>query len=57
MATTLEQGQKVSRGESIAPPIALLIGFVPKSIEPGHADFEMEVDQRYYNSTGQIDPL
>ena len=37
MTTMLEQGQKVVRGERTPPPIARLLGFVMKSIEPGHA--------------------
>jgi hypothetical protein len=44
MTILLEHGQKLLRGEQSPPPIARLLGFVPKSIEPGHAIFEMEVD-------------
>jgi uncharacterized protein (TIGR00369 family) len=49
MTTMLEQGQKVLRGELTLPPIARLLGFVLKSIEPGHAIFEMEADERHHN--------
>ena len=35
-----------------APPVSRLIGFVMKSIEPGHAIFEMEADERHHNPMG-----
>ena len=47
MTTMLEQGQKMLRGELTPPPIARLLGLVMKSIEPGHAVFEMEADERH----------
>src|SRR5882757_1982927 len=54
MTTMLEQGQNVLRGELTPPPIARLLGFVPKSIEPGHAIFEMEADERHHNPLGTL---
>jgi uncharacterized protein (TIGR00369 family) len=54
MTTLLEHGQKLLRGEQTPPPIARLLGFVPKSIEPGHAIFEMEVDERHHNPMGTL---
>jgi uncharacterized protein (TIGR00369 family) len=42
------------RGELTPPPIARLLGFVVKSIEPGHAVFEMEVDERHHNPLGTL---
>jgi uncharacterized protein (TIGR00369 family) len=54
MSTMLEQGQKVMRGELTPPPIARLLGFVLKSIEPGHAVFEMEVEERHHNPMGTL---
>jgi uncharacterized protein (TIGR00369 family) len=54
MNTMLEQGQKVLRGELTPPPIARLLGFVLKSIEPGHAVFEMEADERHHNPMGTL---
>ena len=54
MTTMLEHGQKLLRGEQTPPPIARLLGFVPKSIEPGHAIFEMEVDGRHHNPMGTL---
>ena len=54
MTTMLEHGQKVLRGESAPPPIARLLGFVMRFLEPGHAVFEMEVDERHYNPMGTL---
>ena len=54
MTTMLEQGQKVLRGELTLPPIARLLGFVLKSIEPGHAVFELEADERHHNPMGTL---
>jgi uncharacterized protein (TIGR00369 family) len=54
MTTMLEQGQKVLQGEVTPPPIARLLGFVMKSLEPGHAVFEMDVDERHYNPMGTL---
>jgi uncharacterized protein (TIGR00369 family) len=54
MTTMLEQGQKVLQGELTPPPIARLLGFVMKSLSPGHAVFEMEVDERHHNPMGTL---
>ena len=54
MTTLLEHGQKVLRGEVPPPPIARLLGFTLKSIEPGHAVFQMEVDERHHNPMGTL---
>ena len=54
MTTMFEHGWKLLRGEQTPPPIARLLGFVPKSIEPGHAIFEMEADERHYNPMGTL---
>jgi uncharacterized protein (TIGR00369 family) len=54
MTTMLEHGQKLLRGEQTPPPIARLLGFVLKSIKPGHAIFEMEVDERHHNPMGTL---
>jgi uncharacterized protein (TIGR00369 family) len=35
-------------------PVGRLVGFVLKSIEPGHAIFEMEVDERHHNPMGTL---
>src|SRR6266478_4915515 len=54
MTTMLEQGEKVLRGELIPPPIGRLLGFVLKLIEPSHAIFEMEADERHHNPMGTL---
>jgi uncharacterized protein (TIGR00369 family) len=36
------------------PPVSRLIGFVLKTIEPGHAIFEMEADERHHNPMGTL---
>src|SRR5437762_10014146 len=54
MATILELAQKMQRGEAPPPPIGSLLGFVLKVIEPGHAIFEMEADERHHNPMGTL---
>jgi uncharacterized protein (TIGR00369 family) len=54
MATILELAQKMLRGELPPPPIARLVGFVLKSIEPGRAVFELEADERHHNPMGTL---
>ena len=36
------------------PPVSRLIGFIMKSIEPGHAIFELEADERHHNPMGTL---
>ena len=54
MATILELAHKMQRGEAPPPPIGRLLGFVLKVIEPGHAVFEMEADERHHNPMGTL---
>ncbi len=54
MTTMHEHGQKILRGEASPPPIARFLGFAMKSLEPGHAVFEMEVDERLHNPMGTL---
>src|ERR1700726_5336509 len=54
MTTLLESAEKILRGEIPLPPIGRLLGFVVKSIEPGHAVFEMEADERHHNPMGTL---
>jgi uncharacterized protein (TIGR00369 family) len=54
MTSMLEQGRKLLRGELTPPPIARLVGFVMKSLAPGHAVFEMTVDERHHNPMGTL---
>ncbi len=37
-----------------SPPVGKLIGFTLKSIEPGHATFEMDADERHHNPMGTV---
>jgi uncharacterized protein (TIGR00369 family) len=50
----LQHGEKLARGEVPPPPIARLLGFNLKSIAPGHAVFEMKVDERHHNPMGTL---
>ena len=54
MATILDLAQKTLRGEVPPPPVGRLLGFILKSIEPGHAVFEMEADERHHNPMGTL---
>ncbi len=54
MTTMLEQGQRVLRGQLPPPPIAHLLGFIGKCIEPGHTVFAMEADERHHNPMGTL---
>jgi uncharacterized protein (TIGR00369 family) len=54
MATFFENARKMLQGEMPPPPIGQLLGFVLKSIEPGRAVFEMEVDERHHNPMGTL---
>jgi uncharacterized protein (TIGR00369 family) len=54
MTTMLESAEKLLRDEISPPPIARLLGFVMKSIEPGRAVFEMEVDTCHHNPMGTL---
>ncbi len=46
MKPILELAQEIMAGQSPAPPINRLLGFVIKAVEPGHAIFEMAVDEQ-----------
>jgi uncharacterized protein (TIGR00369 family) len=54
MTTILEVARKMQKGEAPPPPIGRLLGFVLKVIEPGHAVFEMEADERHHNPMGTL---
>jgi uncharacterized protein (TIGR00369 family) len=54
MADMFDHGQRMLRGEASPPPIARLLGFHMKSVQPGHAVFEMEVDERHHNPMGTL---
>src|SRR5262245_66666107 len=54
MATILEVGRQMMRGERELFPVAKLLGMVIKEIEPGRAVFELRVDERYHNPLGTL---
>ena len=54
MATMLEQIQKVVRGELPGPPVARLIGFTVREVEPGRAVVDFEADARHANPMGTV---
>src|ERR1700741_4935035 len=54
MTTVLDLAEKTRRGEVDPPPIGRLLGFVLKSVEPGRAVFEMQVDERHHNPMGTL---
>jgi uncharacterized protein (TIGR00369 family) len=54
MTTILELAQKMQRREAPPPPIARLLGFVLKVIEPGRAVFGMEAGERHHNPMGTL---
>ena len=54
MTTILDLARKLQRGKAPPPPVGRLLGFVLKVIEPGHAVFEMEADERHHNPMGTL---
>ena len=54
MATMLEVGRQMVRGERELFPVARLVGLVLKAIEPGRAVFEMQADGRHHNPLGTL---
>src|SRR5262249_2652438 len=54
MGTIRELAEKMLRGEAPPAPINRLLGLVLKSIEPGRAVFEMEIDERHHNPMGTL---
>jgi uncharacterized protein (TIGR00369 family) len=52
--TILEHMQRMLGGELPAPPVARLVGFTMESIEPGHAVFRMEANERHANPMGTL---
>ena len=54
MATMLEMGQQMVRGEREAFPVARLLGMTMKAIEPGRAVFELRAEGRHHNPLGTL---
>src|SRR5258708_33313080 len=50
----VDAGEEQAMLQLPPPPVSRLIGFVLKSIEPGHAIFEMEADERHHNPMGTL---
>jgi uncharacterized protein (TIGR00369 family) len=54
MATMLEVGRQMVRGERELFPIARLLGLRMTALEPGRAVFEMHADERCHNPLGTL---
>lgn len=54
MATMLEMGQQMVRGEREPFPVARLVGMTMTAIEPGRAVFEMRAEGRHHNPLGTL---
>ena len=54
MATILEVGRQMVRGERELFPVARLVGMVMKEIEPGRAVFELQASERHHNPLGTL---
>ena len=54
MATMLEMGQQMVRGERELFPVARLLGLVLKAIEPGRTVFELEAEMQHHNPMGTL---
>ena len=54
MPSIFGTAQQVLRGEQPPPPIAQLIGFTLKEIEPGRAVFQLSADERHHNPMGTL---
>jgi len=54
MGTMLEMIRKVARGEVPPPPVATLIGFTLREVEPGRAIVDFEADARHANPMGTL---
>ncbi len=54
MATMLEIGKQMVRGERELFPLARLVGLVMTVLEPGRAVFEGQVEERHHNPLGTL---
>jgi uncharacterized protein (TIGR00369 family) len=54
MATMLEVGQEMVRGEREPFPVARLLGLVLKAVEPGRAVFGLEAGEPHHNPMGTL---
>src|SRR5829696_3585391 len=54
MATILEVGLEMVRGERELFPVARLLGMAMTELAPGRAVFEMRADERHHNPLGTL---
>jgi uncharacterized protein (TIGR00369 family) len=54
MATMLEVGRQMVRGERELFPVARLVGLAMKAVEPGRAVFELQAGERHHNPMGTV---
>src|SRR4051794_35452414 len=54
MATMLEVGRQMVRGEREPFPVARLLGLVMTALEPGRAVFQLEAGERHHNPLGTL---
>ena len=54
MATILELGLEMVRGERELFPVARLLGMAMTELAPGRAVFEMRADERHHNPLGTL---
>jgi uncharacterized protein (TIGR00369 family) len=54
MATILEVGLAMVRGERELFPVARLLGMAMTELEPGRAVFELRADERHHNPMGTL---
>ena len=54
MATMLETGRQMMRGEREPFPVARLLGLVLQAVEPGRAVFGLEAGERHHNPMGTL---
>jgi uncharacterized protein (TIGR00369 family) len=54
MSSMRELGERMLRGEVPPAPVMRLVGFTARVIEPGHAVFELDADERHHNPMGTL---
>ncbi len=54
MATMLEVGREMMRGERELFPVARLLGLIMTALEPGRAVFELQAEERHHNPLGTL---
>jgi uncharacterized protein (TIGR00369 family) len=54
MTTILENARLMMAGDAPPPPIGRLIGFRLIAVEPGHAQFALDADERHHNPMGTL---